>query len=113
MTTLPATNVDTVSATLNGTVNANLLSTTVRFDYGLTTAYSGGSVYADQSPVTGSTDTAVSANLTGLIPMRTYHFRVVGNNWYTGDTPGEDMTFTTLGGPPTMTTLPATNVAAV
>ena len=64
------------SATLNGTVNAYCLSTTVTFRYGLTTGY-GSTVTADQSPVTGNSDTAVSKAITGLTPNTTYHYRVV------------------------------------
>ena len=51
-TTLPATNVTTNSATLNGTVNANNTSTTVTFQYGLTTSY-GSSVTAGPEPGSG------------------------------------------------------------
>jgi len=49
---------------LNGTVNANGDSTTVTFEYGLTTSY-GNTVTAAQSPVTGATPTAVSKAITG------------------------------------------------
>ena len=93
VTTQAATSVDTTSATLNGTVNANGASTTVTFEYGLTTAY-GTSVTADQSPVTGSTSTAVSKTISGLTPNTTYHYRVVGQN-SAGTSNGEDLTFTT------------------
>jgi hypothetical protein len=91
-TTQAATVVDTTSATLNGLVNANGAGTTVTFEYGLTTAY-GSTVTADQSPVTGSTDKAVSAGITGLTTGTTYHFRVVAQNT-AGTTYGSDLTFT-------------------
>jgi hypothetical protein len=81
-------------ATLNGTVNANGSSTTVTFEYGTDTSY-GTTVAADQSPGTGSTDTAVSATLSGLLPSTTYHFRVVGQN-ASGTTLGANTTFATL-----------------
>ena len=92
-TTLPATNVTTNSATLNGTVNANNTSTTVTFEYGLTTSY-GSSVTASPSPVAGSSNTAVSKGITGLSPNTTYHYRVVGVS-SAGTTNGGDVTFKT------------------
>ncbi|MGA3086229.1 MAG: hypothetical protein ABSE95_15770 [Thermodesulfobacteriota bacterium] len=96
------------SATLNGTVNANNASTTVTFQYGLTTAY-GSTVTADQSPVTGTSDTAVSKGITGLSENTTYHYRAVGVN-SVGTTNGEDMTFTTSSRIPTAITSAASGV---
>jgi phosphodiesterase/alkaline phosphatase D-like protein len=93
-TTGAATAVGSTGATLNGTVNANGDSTTVTFEYGTTVAY-GTTVTADQSPVTGSSDTAVSVALTGLTSNTVYHYRVVGQN-SSGTTYGEDTTFATL-----------------
>ena len=66
-------------ATLNGTVNANGASTTVTFEYGTDTGY-GITYTADQSPVSGSTDTAVSVTIYELSPNTTYHYRVVAQN---------------------------------
>jgi phosphodiesterase/alkaline phosphatase D-like protein len=112
VTTGSATNIGYNSATLNGTVNANNGSTTVTFEYGETTAY-GRTVPADQSPVTGSTDTAVSVNITSLNSNITYHFRVVGQN-ASGTTYGADMTFTTNpANTPFVTTAIVTNITAV
>ena len=88
-----ATNITTNSAALNGTVNANDGSTTVTFQYGLTTSY-GATVTADQSPVTGSSNTPVSKAIAGLTPSTSYHCRVVGVN-SAGTTYGNDLTFTT------------------
>ncbi|NSW94707.1 MAG: fibronectin type III domain-containing protein, partial [Bacteroidales bacterium] len=92
-TTNPATGVTYTTATLNGTVNANGSSTTVTFEYGLTTAY-GSTVTATQSPVTGSSNTAVSASITELIPGATYHYRVKAVNCG-GTITGTDRQFTT------------------
>ena len=83
----------TTTATLAGSINANGADTTVTFQYGLTTSY-GSTVTAAQSPVTGETDVAVSAAVSGLTPGTTYHYRVVGQN-FQGTTPGADATFTT------------------
>ena len=92
-TTNAASGITATTATLNGTVNANGTSTTVTFDYGLTTGY-GSTATAAQSPVTGSTNTAVSAAISGLSCNTLYHFRVNGVNGG-GTTNGLDATFTT------------------
>jgi len=93
VTTLPATAIYSLGATLNGTVNANTLLTTVSFDWGFTTFY-GNTADATPSSVTGTTDTPVLANLSGLNPNTTYHFRVRAIN-AAGLTTGADLTFTT------------------
>jgi hypothetical protein len=92
--TVAATGITNTIATLNGTLNANNSSTTVFFDYGLTVAY-GTTVSGVPSPVTGNVATPVSANLTGLTPNTTYHYRVRGTN-VAGTTNGTDMTFFTV-----------------
>jgi hypothetical protein len=106
--TTAATAVTGISATLNGTVNANGSSTTVTFNYGLTTAY-GTTVPGIPATVTGTTATAVAAAISGLANNTTYHYRVVGVN-SSGTTNGNDMTFTTLGPPPTVVTTAATGI---
>ena len=93
VTTNAATGVSASGATFNGTVNANNASTTVTFQYGLSTSY-GSSIAATPSPVTGASATAVSTAMTGLIPGATYHYRAVGVNSQ-GTTNGADQTFTT------------------
>ena len=92
VSTKAATNITLVSGQLNGTVNANYLSTTVTFEYGTTTNY-GGTITATQSPVTGNADVNVSANLTGLTTGTTCHFRLKAVNSL-GTATGGDMTFT-------------------
>ena len=106
VTTNPATNVASFSATLNGAVNPHGLTTTVRFQYGTTTSY--GSTTANQTK-TGSATQNVAANISGLTANTTYHFRIVATN-SSGTSFGADQTFTTTG-PPVVTTNPATNVA--
>ena len=89
-----ATEVSQTEATLNGKVNPGNSETEVTFEYGLTTAY-GMVVTADQSPVTGGSEVSVNANITGLTPNTTYHYRVVADADL-GTFPGEDMTFLTV-----------------
>jgi outer membrane protein assembly factor BamB len=110
VTTTPATNVASFSATLNGTVNPDGLTTTVHFQYGTTTNY--GSVTANQN-YSGNTTQNVSANISGLSASTTYHFRVVATS-STATTYGSDKTFTTLSvtGPPVVTTNPASYIAS-
>jgi len=75
--TNPATNIGLTSATLNGSVTANLYPTTVTFEWGTSTSY-GSAVPATPGTVTGNSPVAVSANLTSLTQNVTYHYRCVG-----------------------------------
>jgi len=104
-----ASGIGSTAATLNGTVNANGFSTTVTFEWGLTTSY-GSIATATQSPVGGSTNTAISAGLTGLTPNTTYHYRVKAVNCSPTPIYGNDLTFTTLCTPPTATTNAASSI---
>jgi len=110
VTTRTATNVTSSTATLNGSVNPNGATTTVHFEYGLTTSY--GSSTATHS-FSGHTTQNVSANISGLSPNTTYHFRLVGSN-SGGTRYGGDRTLTTFSptGAPVAITSPATNVAS-
>ena len=94
VTTLAATIITTVAAQFNGSINANYLSTVVTFEYGTTTSY-GSTITATQSPLTGSTNTNVSANITGLTAATIYHYRITAVNSL-GTTYGADITFTTI-----------------
>ena len=91
--TQPASKVLANGAILNGIINAYGLSTTVTFEYGTTTSY-GSTVTATQSPVTGNTDTNVSAEITGLTSGTTYLYRIKAVNSL-GTTYGSDVTFIT------------------
>ena len=88
-----ATGVSGNGATLNGTVNANSATTDVVFEYGLTASY-GSTITASPNPVNGSTPTAVSAVLTGLLPSRLYHYRIKAINSF-GTIFSPDATFST------------------
>ena len=110
VTTNAATNVASFSATLNGSVNPNGLTTTVHFQYGTTTSY--GSTTANQT-FAGNTTRNVAANISGLATHTAYHFRIVATNT-AGTRYGSDRTFTTLSptGAPVVRTNPASNVAS-
>ena len=92
VTTMPPSNVNTTSATLNGNINANNLVTTVSFNWGLTTAY-GTNVPATPGTVSGTVTTPVSANIAGLTNGVTYHYQCVGVN-AGGTVYGADAMFT-------------------
>ncbi len=94
-TTDPATLVTGTGVTLNGSANANDLSTTVTFEYGTTTSY-GSTATALESPLNGITATPVTASLTGLAPGTGYHYRVKAENT-DGTGYGGDRIFTTAG----------------
>lgn len=91
-TTIAASNINTTTATLNGTVNSNGLATSISFQWGTTTSY--GNATASQSISSGSTSIGVTANLAGLTASATYHYRLVATN-SAGTTNGNDVAFST------------------
>ena len=91
---LPASGVATTGATLNGTVNAAGNDATGSFEYGSTSAY-GASIAAAPSLLAGASDTSVSADLSGLPPGTTWHYRAVAATNSGVAVTGADMTFTT------------------
>ncbi len=95
VSTNEVTNLEFISATLNGSVNANYLSTVVTFEYGTSTIYDN-SIDATQTPVNGNAYIETSADITGLTEGTTYHYRIKASNSL-GTTYGEDMSFTTFG----------------
>ncbi len=105
-TTNAASAITATGATLNGSVNAQGLSTTATFEYGTTTGY-GNSATATQSPVAaGYSATATSKAVTGLTPNTTYHYRADAvNATTTTATNGTDATFTTLAAVPAAPTV--------
>src|SRR5437016_8073007 len=102
--TAAASSLTQTSATLNGTVNPNggALSD-CHFEYGSTSAY-GTSVPCASLPGSGTAAVAVSAEVEGLAPNSTYHFRIVASN-AGGTGLSADRTLTT---PPTHPTVPTT-----
>jgi uncharacterized protein (TIGR02145 family) len=108
---MAAANIQANSAVLIAEVNPNYLSTTIVFEWGISTTYGNTMAYI-QNPLTGSAPVFLSAALTGLTPGATYHFRVKGENTI-GISLGSDMTFKTLGGAPIVTTEAVTNLQTV
>jgi hypothetical protein len=91
----PATAIGATTVTLNGTLDADGLPTTYRFELGPTTAY--------DTTVSGSAGEAkgafeVALPLSGLASATTYHFRLIAHN-ADGTSIGADATFTTTAFP--------------
>jgi hypothetical protein len=76
-TTGGAANVAQQTARLTGSVDPNGAATTVQFQYGTTSAY--GAVTPEQV-VTGDGKKTVTADISGLAPATTYHFRLIARN---------------------------------
>jgi uncharacterized protein (TIGR02145 family) len=104
-----ASSILNTSAVLNGTVNANSFSSTVTFEYGLTTSY-GSVINAMPVTVTGTSATSVLANIGSLNPGITYHFRIKAVN-EGGIAYGDDHSFTTLQ-PPSASTNSASGISS-
>ena len=97
VTTGAASAITERSAKVAGQIDPDGLPTSDHFDYGTSSKYgsssSAGTLSAGESAV------GVSAQLTGLAPGTTYHYRLVASN-ADGSTDGADQTFTTATGPP-------------
>lgn len=112
-TTGGASSIGTTSATLNGNVNPNGLSTTWYFEWGTTTGY--GNSIPNPALTAGSGNNGIGVSvqsLTGLNPNTTYHYQLVANNG-DGTVYGGDQKFTTasIGSPPSVTTGSPSGVA--
>jgi hypothetical protein len=109
VSTQPATQLAQTSMTLNGTVNPRGKPTTYYFEYGTTTKFGHETPAANAGAGTGSV--TATAQLTGLAPTTTYHFRLVAFN-SGGTSLGGDRTATTTPPPPAVVTGSASNVNA-
>jgi hypothetical protein len=94
VTTGPAANVAQSTATLTGSVNPNEAETRYFFEYGTTRTY--GTRVPDPPASVGKGDrrVAVTADIAGLAPATTYHYRIVARN-AKGVRRGADRTFRT------------------
>ncbi|HXI84313.1 MAG TPA: putative Ig domain-containing protein, partial [Verrucomicrobiae bacterium] len=108
-TTAPASNISSTSATPNGSVNPNGLTTTVYFQFGTTTAY--GSTTAPKSVGSGTIAIGVSDLFARLTSSTTYHYRLVASN-SRGTSYGADVAFTTSAGGTTPTIATASPLPA-
>jgi hypothetical protein len=90
--TSSATQVTQTSATLKGAVNPQGSTTSYYFQYGKSTAY--GTQTGPTSAGAGTKAVTASAQVVGLTPATTYHFRIVATN-VAGATVGVDKKFTT------------------
>ena len=105
--TLPASQVTTNSAALNGWVNPNGSTTTVWFQWGATTNYGNIVSIPDLS-----TDNFVSvtSSITNLTPHQLYNYRVVASNSF-GTAFGDNVSFSAdFSFTPGVATLPASQV---
>lgn len=93
VSTIAASDITLNKASLNGVVNANYVNTKVLVEYGESAAY-GSTITPTPFDFAGTSPISVSAQLTGLIPESTYHYRVVATN-SGGISYGEDIVFTT------------------
>ena len=103
VTTTSATSLTTIGATLNGTINANGVSTDASFEYGTTTGY--GSIgSASPATVTGSTSTAITGAISSLGVNTQYNYRAVGTVSAVA-TNGTNSSFWTLANTPSIVTV--------
>ena len=111
VTTNSATNISETGATLNTTVNPNGASTSVFFDYGLTTNY-GTRITANDNIGSGTSGVSVAESISGLSCGTIYHFRAGASNTVNSIS-GSDHTFTTTACPEAVvTTNNASNIQA-
>jgi hypothetical protein len=86
------TSVGATSVRLNAAVNPQSRATTYRFEYGPTPSY-GSATSADAVSPVNSAHRQVSAQLSGLAPGATYHYRVIATS-AAGESVGADRSFT-------------------
>ena len=99
-----ASGIGTTSASVSGSVNPNGASVSVSFEFGTTTAY--GQTTAPQKTGPDNAPDSFSAQLTGLAPGTTIHYRAVATTDF-GTFLGADQQFTTASQPPPKATAKA------
>jgi hypothetical protein len=109
VTTLAATSVGATTATLNGNVTANGLTTNAWFEYGTDPSLATYTYTLTQSVGSGTTSQSVNTELTGLSTQTTYYYRVAASN-ISGTSRGSVASFIT-GAAPIVATLAATSVS--
>ena len=94
VTTLADRGASDDATTLAGTVNPNNSPTRYWFEYGTSTAYGARVPVPDRDIGDGATEQTVLERIDGLLPLTTYHYRLVAES-SVGRTEGEDLKFTT------------------
>jgi hypothetical protein len=89
-----ASNIKSSTATLNGAVNANGISTATSFEYS-TNANLSDTQTVSSTTLSSSQETAISANISGLQPFTRYYFRAKAVN-ASGTTLGSIFSFITF-----------------
>jgi hypothetical protein len=110
LSTDPATEVETTTATLHGTIDPDGFATTFYFQYGPTESY-GRTTAAHPGVALGTSapgNTPASVDVESLLPGQLYHYRIVGVN-STGTSVGQDETFETFQ-PPSIDSFTSSNV---
>ena len=92
-----ATDIGSSTAKLHGELNPRSSDASYRFEYGTTANY--GAITPETDAGSGDTVKDISADLSGLSPSTTYHYRIVATS-DGGTANGEDRTFTTGAAPP-------------
>jgi hypothetical protein len=93
-TTAIASGVSANKATLNASVNANGVSTTVKYRVGKTADLSGDVTVYEGRTITDFADESVPVSISSLVEMVTYYYRVEATNSF-GTATGEIKSFTT------------------
>jgi len=94
-----AASVGTDEAKLLGAIIPGDDEASYEFEWGTTSAYGNTTPETPGNLAAGEEPVAVEAQLTGLIPGQTYHYRLLATDG-AGTTQGPDQTFTTSAGPP-------------
>ncbi len=103
-TTNPASPITNTAATLNASVNPEGESTlSCKFEWGTEAGVYTHEASCAPNPGSASTAKAVKAEISGLTPKTTYHYRVVERT-NGGTAEGADVAFTTKPNPPALTT---------
>jgi uncharacterized protein (TIGR02145 family) len=98
---LEVSDLNTTSATLNGTINPNYLSTTYQILWGTSTDY-GNTLVPEQNSLDGGANVNIIDGVSGLVPGTTYHYIIEATNEL-GKTQSLDNSFRTLGDLPSIT----------
>jgi hypothetical protein len=106
LSTGPVQNLKPTEVTLTGSLSPNGTDAHYSFQWGTTTSYGSSTPSVDAG--SGKEPVVANAELKGLSPNTTYHYRLLASNSF-GTTAGEDAHFTTSG-PPLVQPQPTTGI---